>query len=85
MGIWGWAGTIAAGWFALSVLVAAGWGVLRHFTRTDADRLREDLADLTAVLDATTGRAEDELLDAIHRVYVADGIADAERYLSEVR
>lgn len=85
MSFWGWVGAIAAGWFTASLLVAAGFALLRHMTRTDADKLRDELADLTAVLDATTGRAEDELLDSIHRAYVADGIAEAERYLSEVR
>jgi len=59
--------------------------LLRRSTRNDADRLREDLADLTAVLDATTGRAEDEVIDSIERAYIADGIAQAEQYLGEVR
>jgi hypothetical protein len=69
----------------LPIVVATVYALLRRATRNDADRLREDLADLTAVLDATTGRAEDEVIAAFERAYIADGIAQAEQYLGEVR
>lgn len=95
MGIWGVVGTAAAVWLALSIVVAGAYGLIGWVTRTDADRLREELADLMAVLSATPGRAEDELsmlkvrwehvCAEEARANVAEVIAEAERYLGQVR
>lgn len=82
MTFWGVVGAIAAGWCVLSVLIAAGWALLRHCTRTDADRLRDEADDLVALLIATAALdADDELLGKLHRAYVTDGIEQVEQFL----
>jgi predicted permease len=48
MGIWGWVGTIAAAWFALSVVIATGWVLGRRvFRKTPVQQQAEDNAQAT--------------------------------------
>ena len=48
MNVWGWVGAIAAGWFAASLVLAAGWWL---FKRTSGARPVPGDTHLTVVYD----------------------------------